>query len=159
MLLLILAIASAFTITPGNAPPVTDDTPAMSYIQELKEWHRQYGGVKARESLVLPTYNLPRTARPTSYTVQQWLPLIKQYFAPDDVPWAMRVLQCESGGNPQAANSRSSARGLFQHLETYWPQRSALAGWEETSIFDAEANIAVAAWLLADGGPGHWVCK
>lgn len=72
----------------------------------------------------------------------------------------MRVMACESGGNPLAKNPRSSASGLFQHLARLWPERSVKAGWPGADIFDPEANIAVAAWLYYyGGGPGHWVCK
>ncbi len=91
--------------------------------------------------------------------VEQWRPLVEQYFRPDDVPWAMRVMACESGGDPYAKNPTSSASGLFQHLARYWDERSAKAGWAGASIWDPEANIAVAAWLFYTGGPGHWVCK
>ena len=72
----------------------------------------------------------------------------------------MRVIACESGGNPNAKNSGSSASGLFQHLAAkYWVSRSASAGWAGASVFDPEANVAVAAWLQRTGGWGHWVCK
>jgi len=91
--------------------------------------------------------------------VEQWRPLVERYFQPEDVPWAMRVMACESGGNPLAKNPRSSASGLFQHLARYWDARSAKAGWAGASIWDPEANIAVAAWLYYVGGPEHWVCK
>lgn len=92
-------------------------------------------------------------------TVEQWRPLVEKYFQPDAVPWAMRVMACESGGDPFAKNPNSSASGLFQHLARYWPDRSSAAGWGGADIFDGEANIAVAAWLFATGGPGHWVCR
>lgn len=100
-------------------------------------------------------------ARSRSYGagVEQWRGLVETYFQPEDVPWAMRVMWCESKGDPNAKNPRSSASGLFQHLATYWPERSAKAGWAGASIFDPEANIAVAAWLYSWGGSSHWVCK
>jgi hypothetical protein len=90
-------------------------------------------------------------------TVEQWRPLVEKYFRPDDVPWAMRVMACESGGNPYAKNPTSSASGLFQHLARLWDGRSSAAGWGGADIFDGEANIAVAAWLVYEGGgKGHW---
>ena len=101
-------------------------------------------------------HQLRRVYRPG---VEQWRPLVEKYFQPDDVAWAMRVMACESGGDPYAKNPRSSASGLFQHLARYWDARSAKAGWAGASIWDPEANIAVAAWLYYTGGPGHWVCK
>ena len=94
--------------------------------------------------------------------VEDWRPLIQSWFLPADVPWAMRVMDCESEGNPNAKNPGSTASGLFQHLATYWDDRSGRAGWGGADIFDPVANVAVAAWLYylpEEGGPGHWVCK
>jgi len=106
--------------------------------------------------------HLHTTARiPIPYrgSVEQWLPLVMTYFQAVDIPWAMRVMSCESGGSPTAKNPGSSASGLFQHLARYWPSRSVAAGWAGASIWDPEANIAVAAWLFYTGGRSHWVCK
>ena len=92
--------------------------------------------------------------------VEQWRGLVEAYFPASGVTWAMRVMKCESGGDPNAKNPSSSASGLFQHLARYWDDRSAKAGWGGSDIFDPEANIAVAAWLYSGGsGAGHWVCK
>lgn len=90
--------------------------------------------------------------------VEQWRGLVAAYFPAEWVEWALRIMQCESGGNPNAYNP-SGASGLFQHLQRYWADRSYRAGWGGADIFDPEANIAVAAWLLANGGTSHWVCK
>ncbi len=91
--------------------------------------------------------------------VEQWRPLVETYFAADQVERAMRIMRCESGGLPTAKNPGSSASGLFQHLARYWPSRSNSAGWAGASIWDPEANIAVAAWLQRTGGWSHWVCR
>lgn len=90
--------------------------------------------------------------------VEQWRSLVEEYFKPEDAPWAMAVMWCESQGDPNAKNPASSASGLFQHLASYWGERSAAAGWAGASIWDPEANVAVAAWLLAHGGRSHWTC-
>lgn len=91
--------------------------------------------------------------------VEQWRGLVSAWFGAntDD---ALTVIACESGGNPDAANPRSSARGLFQHLGRFWPERSAAAGFAGADIFDPEANVAVAAWLSGGGTDwSHWVCQ
>lgn len=94
-----------------------------------------------------------------SAEVLRWRPLVEKYFPAGWVDWGLRIIQCESGGDPNAKNPSSSASGLFQHLPKYWPQRSASAGLAGASAFNPEANIAVAAWLLENGGASHWVCK
>ena len=107
------------------------------------------------EPIVLPVQHRYRNA----VGVERWRSLVEKYFRPKDVEWALGVMSCESGGNPNAKNAHSSASGLFQHLARYWPERSVKAGWGGASIWDPEANIAVAAWLLDKAGKGSWVCK
>lgn len=91
--------------------------------------------------------------------VEQWRALVASYFAASLVDHALCILQHESGGNPDAKNPTSSASGLFQHLASYWPERSSAAGWGGSSIWDPEANTAVAAWLYNQGGWGHWTAN
>lgn len=89
--------------------------------------------------------------------LDRWRPLVARYFRPEDVDLALEVIGCESHGNPRAANPTSTARGLFQHLASMWPERAAKAGWPDADIFDPEANVAVAAWLVYEGGGwDHW---
>ena len=94
-----------------------------------------------------------------AWDVERWRPLVTIHFPSDRVDWALRIIECESHGEPNAKNPRSSASGLFQHLASLWDERAAAAGWAGADVFDPQANIAVAAWLLENGGPGHWVCK
>lgn len=83
--------------------------------------------------------------------------LVFTYFQPDDVGRALAVMYCESGGDPDAKNPYSTASGLFQHLASMWPERSEAAGWDGRSVFEPEANVAVAAWLVYEGGGwSHW---
>jgi hypothetical protein len=96
---------------------------------------------------------------PTS--AEEWRPLVAEFFEAADVDRALDVMQCESRGDPAAKNPRSTASGLFQHLASHWdgPRdgRAAEAGWAGADVFDPVANIAVAAWLVYDGGGwGHW---
>ncbi len=97
--------------------------------------------------------------------VEPWRPLVEKYFPDRLVEEALRVMRCESNGDPLIINRYSAASGLFQHLPYYWLSRSARAGWEGSDIFDPEANIAVAAWLVraTENGGGdswsHWSCK
>lgn len=89
--------------------------------------------------------------------LEHWRPLVAKHFRSEDVGRALEVIRCESNGNPRAANPISTARGLFQHLGSLWPARAARAGWPGADIFDPEANVAVAAWLVYEGGGWrHW---
>ena len=47
-------------------------------------------------------------------SVEQWYALVSSY--PWDVCTALRIMNCESGGDMFATNSSSGACGLFQHL-------------------------------------------
>lgn len=87
--------------------------------------------------------------------------LVSSFFAPEDVNKAIRVAWCESSFNPAAVNPATGASGLFQHLPEEWAERSAAAGFPGASIFDPEANVGVAAWLLYEspGGWSHWECS
>ena len=104
--------------------------------------------------------------RPGYECANGWRPLIAEHFPPEWVEWAVRIVACESRGQWWAANPRSSARGLFQHLGRFWTARSAAAGWPGADILDPEANVAVAAWLLLSqesrrpgSGVDDWVCR
>lgn len=88
---------------------------------------------------------------------EDWRPLVEAFFAPGDVDRAVRVIQCESNGDPWAKNPRSTASGLFQHLASMWPPRAAAAGHAGADVFEPVANVATAAWLVYEGGGwSHW---
>ena len=99
--------------------------------------------------------------------VEQWRPLVEKYFPPERVDEAMRVMWCESGGNPEAKNPASTATGLFQFLDGTWAWMSVMSGWDGYSRLDPEANVAVAAYLVdysirtnhPYGTWGHWECQ
>lgn len=88
---------------------------------------------------------------------EDWRPLVEAFFAPGDVDRAIRVIRCESAGLPSAKNPRSTASGLFQHLASMWGPRASAAGFGDSDVFDPIANVAVAAWLVYEGGGwSHW---
>lgn len=149
--LLSFTILIAPTDTPHVQPPtpVTIETLA-TYQQTLK--------LTAPKPTPKRAATKPHVHVSISYSVEQWRPLVEKYFKAQDVPTAMRIMQCESRGDPNAKNPHSSASGLFQHLARYWPERSAKAGWAGADIFDPEANIAVAAWLKSVAGWRSWTC-
>ena len=75
--------------------------------------------------------------------------LAARYFPPNEVDKAVLVVDCESNFDPNAVSANELYGGLFQQLISDWDRRATLAGWPGSSIFDAEANTAVSAWLLA----------
>ena len=99
--------------------------------------------------------------------VEQWRPMMADAVAAwggteNDVNRFMRIMHCESRGDPNAYNASSGASGLLQHLQKYWPGRAATVGMPDASPFDPWANMYVSAWLaLAAPGGGwqHWECK
>lgn len=120
-------------------------------IELVAEWKEM--AERHPEPVILPpqprTTNSPQVS--SQLGVEQWRGLVSVYFPPEAVDHALKVMACESGGNPWADNLRSTASGLFQHLASYWADRSVKAGWAGASIWDPEANIAVAAWLSKGG--------
>jgi muramidase (phage lysozyme) len=73
--------------------------------------------------------------------------------------------QCRQRGDPNADNPNSTAAGLFQFIASTWNWASANAGFTGVSVYDPEANIATAAFLVEysldrDLPPWqHWVCQ
>jgi uncharacterized protein YabE (DUF348 family) len=61
-----------------------------------------------------------------------------------DCSWALAVIQCESGGNPDAYNPGGYI-GLFQIWQGYG-----------ANMQDPATNIAAAYSLYESGGPGNW---
>ena len=69
-----------------------------------------------------------------------------------DLPLA--IAHCESGFKWNAANSRSSASGVFQYLSGTW--RSTKEGRKGTSVFNTEAHIKMAVAHIATIGTAAW---
>lgn len=147
MIAFILAIS--IVITPVQSPHIDWDVLSLDQQMALiNVWRSE------PEPIIMPIQYAPAPLEPT------WVRnLVEKYFHVNDVEWALRVSYCESHWDANAKNPTSSASGLFQHLAKYWDERAAKAGWPGASIWDPEANTAVAAWLYYQGGPGHWVCK
>jgi hypothetical protein len=97
--------------------------------------------------------------------VEEWRPLVSDYFRAGIVDDALAVMDCESRGNPLALNPVSGAAGLFQFIPNTWEWASENAGFAGASPFEPEANIASAAWLVersievGEGAWSHWNCR
>lgn len=70
-----------------------------------------------------------------------------------------RIISCESGWNPTAANASSTAYGLAQFLTSTWEETKVRANrpdWErDNPVHQAEATV----WLMRADGFRHWVCR
>lgn len=108
-----------------------------------------------------PTATGGKPAKRMPESVERWRGLVAKHFPPNAVDDALKVMYCESAGNPQAKNPVSGASGLFQHLPKYWQERSYRAGVGGADIMNPEANVIVAAWLYRTSGNNwtHWECK
>ena len=125
--------------------------------------HRQHA---MQNGHTLPLYDINVADRDFGPAVEQWRLLVKQaiqhFGGPvSDVPRFLRIMQCESNGDPNAYNESSGASGLMQHLHPpYWEARTRSAGYPDASPFNAEANIYASAYIIyhSPNSWQHWVC-
>jgi soluble lytic murein transglycosylase-like protein len=69
---------------------------------------------------------------------------------------ALYVAQRESMFKPKAYNDWSCAKGIYQHLCIYWPERAKDNGFRDWSAFNARANIMVTIRMVKKHGWGPW---
>lgn len=81
--------------------------------------------------------------------------LVALYFEPGDVDRAVRISWCASAFNSGSIDPGDGGAGLFHHGPAGWADLAAAAGWPGSDIFDPEANVAAAAWLVYQG-PAGW---
>lgn len=80
--------------------------------------------------------------------VEQWRELVASIFPPESVNAMLRIINCESGGNPNATGA-AGERGLAQIHPIH-----------ADSTYDPEANIR-AAYRISGGGVSWaaWTCR
>ncbi len=150
----VAALAFSHTTVTGSVAPVTTIDFDLAIQKAIEN--------RASAPPTVPAIVLIPEARSTSLMSESDVrALIERYFKPEDVNRAIRIAWCESSFDPRAVNPTSGAAGLFQHLPQFWANRSAKAGWPGADVFEPEANVAVAAWLLYEfpGTWEHWTCK
>ena len=110
-----------------------------------------------------PTPTVILVDSPYGENVERWRLDVRgalaEYGLSDEEDRFMRVMWCESRGDPNAVNAESGASGLMQHIPRYWDDRARSAGFQGASPFDPIANIYASVWLLDVGGWSHWECK
>ena len=149
---------------PESSPPVPDLLPPVIVVPDpdpklpIVRWFGctpPYDGICVRDPYAEkpPAELVPDQVE----SVEDWRPLVEAFFEPSEVDRALRVIRCESGGDAAAKNPSSSASGLFQHLGSLWTDRAVKSGYDGADIFDPVSNVAVAAWLVYEGGGwSHW---
>ncbi len=73
-----------------------------------------------------------------------------------DADRALAIAKRESGFQPTAFNGWSCAKGIFQHLCRYWPDRALDYGFRDYSAYNARANIIVTMKMVKRYGWSPW---
>ena len=110
----------------------------LAELQQLKERH--------------PWYFQPR-GDDSDVDVQHWRPLVAAYWPADTVDQALCLLGLESGGDPNADNPDSTARGLFQILASLWAPHF---GVSPNDLFDPVVNVKLARQIYDLQGWDAW---
>jgi hypothetical protein len=69
---------------------------------------------------------------------------------------ALYVADRESDFRPRAYNRSSCAKGVYQHLCRYWPDRAYAFGFKGKSAYNARANIIVTMKMVRRHGWSPW---
>jgi soluble lytic murein transglycosylase-like protein len=69
---------------------------------------------------------------------------------------ALTIAHRESLFDPDAYNSWSCAKGIYQHLCRYWPDRAYDYGFKGRSAYNARANIIVTMKMVRHHGWAPW---
>ena len=152
---------SSSTSTSAAGPTTTTTTVSYPYVPSagVEQWRGTVTEVFAR-------WGLDQTKCATRDGVE--------FCVGPQIDNALRVMECESRGNPMAKNSSSGTSGLFQNHPYYWQYRvDRIRAYHadkepnlpaDASIFNPEYNTSVAAllvWesreaLLGNRGGGGW---
>jgi hypothetical protein len=93
--------------------------------------------------------------RQGTYQVKQLIRCAAAYYG-ISVERALYIAKRESNFQPDAYNSWSCAKGIFQHLCKYWPDRAYSYGFKGWSAFNARANIIVTMRMVRRYGWSPW---
>ena len=152
------ALSFTYLVDPGDAPATTVDLDAVVQEAILRRAGSTTTTVAPSSQDTKDGRTFIRSDFMTESSVRG---LVAEYFDPSDVNRAVRLAWCLSSFNPQNVNPSNGNAGLFQHPRSEWDRWAAEAGIPGADIFDPEANVEVAAWLLYEvpGGWTHWECS
>jgi hypothetical protein len=158
LLLPLLFVVSVLSPEPLRLPePPPPPLPVFERIN--LEWETHSEGWDA--VMRLPESHTAVTLQTTSdyvyrgmgSSVEQWRTLVATQFPAEQVDNALCVINSESGGNSNAANPRSSAKGLFQIMASVW---TPYFGWEYEDLYVPELNVWAAARIWEKSGWQPW---
>jgi hypothetical protein len=69
---------------------------------------------------------------------------------------ALSIARRESHFDPTAFNDSTCAKGIYQHLCKYWPDRAFAYGFRDWSAFNGRANIIVTMKMVRRYGWAPW---
>lgn len=130
---------------PHGGLSVTD--PHIDSLSDFIDRHQWYFHPPVRPL----SRNLPGRGMGTN--VEQWRGLVAAHFPADQIDRALCIMSYESGGNPQAKNPTSSARGLMQILASLWAPHF---GVSYDALYDPETNIRLARRIYDSQGWWAW---
>jgi len=96
----------------------------------------------------------PTRAPDAPSEVERWRDLVAAHFPAAQVDKALRVMHCESRGNPRAYN-KSTAAGLMQVHHASWGDHF---GVSVEDLFDPGTNLRIARKVWDIQGWGAWSC-
>lgn len=144
------------------SPEPLVNTPPPDQFQTINEsWHTHIEGwdrVMSVEVETLPTLAASDPYRGMGDDVEQWRPLVESHFGDlgaDAVNQALRIMACESNGNPSARNPRSTATGLMQIMASIWGDHF---GYSRADLEVPELNLWVAREVYNAQGWNAWTC-
>ena len=123
MSLLVIGTAQSSPPPPYLQHPVRETLPEVQYIDDMTV-PEMIQHLGEREGL------------------QQW-----------EIDKLSRIAYCESRYDPYASNPNSTAKGVFQFLNSSW------AAWGEGDVYDPQANIRAAIKYYKHSGFRPWVCQ
>lgn len=154
----LLAVAGFATFSTGDSATTTSAAAGGGTIAGFASGGYIAGVGRAVE----PTATTQATKEPSSsgasslqlssyLTERDVRQLVARYFEPSDVDRAVRVAWCESSFNAASIGVTDGGSGLFHLSPATWADVTSAAGRAGTDIFDAESNVAVAAWIVYNG--------
>jgi hypothetical protein len=134
------------------------DPSGWAIVAQIKKWPQAASSYGVEEEKISSPTSTPSHPIPTNTTsvyqngVGSWRSLVCDTHYNWRCERAMRVLECESKGNPNATGALGEA-GLFQLHPVHRPKAAG------RSLYDPSVNVEVAHQIWMDQGWGPWSCK